>query len=164
MRGRTALYSQRHLMQLVAIKRLQVQGLALAQVQQQLIGLSDVDLAAIACLPGEPAAQSATAQDAAPPPQRRFWAATPELPDPATVAPVQPTPAAAPAEQAQNLALLAALPLAGGVTLLLDPARELTPHDLMALSRAAAPLLETLRSTGLLGDAAADPAVQGDKP
>src|SRR4051794_26899981 len=40
-RGRTALYGRRHLLQLVAIKRLQARGLALAELQQQLLGLTD---------------------------------------------------------------------------------------------------------------------------
>src|SRR5438874_5871193 len=48
MRGRTALYGQRHLLQLVAIKRLQARGLSLAQVQEQLLGASDVMLERLA--------------------------------------------------------------------------------------------------------------------
>ena len=39
MRGRTALYGRKHLLQLVAIKRLQARGLGLAEIQQQLVGL-----------------------------------------------------------------------------------------------------------------------------
>src|SRR5437660_517790 len=50
MRGRTALYSRRHLLQLVAIKRLQSQGLTLAELQQQLLGLTDAALESIARL------------------------------------------------------------------------------------------------------------------
>ena len=41
MRGRTALYGPRHLLQLVAIKRLQARGLSLADVQERVLGLSD---------------------------------------------------------------------------------------------------------------------------
>ena len=48
MRGRTALYGHRHLMQLVAIKRLQAEGHALADVQVRLTGASDAALRAIA--------------------------------------------------------------------------------------------------------------------
>src|SRR5436305_3354800 len=48
MRGRTALYGPRHLLQLVAIKRLQARGLSLAQVQEQLLGASDVMLGRLA--------------------------------------------------------------------------------------------------------------------
>src|SRR3982751_928834 len=48
MRGRTALYGRRHLLQLVAIKRLQASGLSLAEIQERLIGLSDAALRRIA--------------------------------------------------------------------------------------------------------------------
>src|SRR5919202_2753219 len=51
MRGRTALYSRRHLLQLVAIKRLQARGLPLAEIQQRLLGLSDAALRQLAQLP-----------------------------------------------------------------------------------------------------------------
>ena len=44
MRGRTALYGVRHLQQLVAIKRLQVRGLSLAEIQERLLGLTDAEL------------------------------------------------------------------------------------------------------------------------
>src|SRR5947208_1913807 len=54
MRGRTALYGRRHLLQLVAIKRLQANGLSLHEVQQQLLGLSDAELEPIARLPELP--------------------------------------------------------------------------------------------------------------
>src|SRR5262245_18184089 len=51
LRGRTALYGRRHLLQLVAIKRLQAQGLTLQQVQERLLGLTDGDLERTARLP-----------------------------------------------------------------------------------------------------------------
>src|SRR4051812_16142314 len=54
MRGRTALYGPRHLMQLAAIKRLQARGLSLAEVQRQLLGLTDAALAGLARLPASP--------------------------------------------------------------------------------------------------------------
>src|SRR4029077_11353965 len=53
MRGRTALYGLRHLWQLVAIKRLQANGLALAEVQQRLLGLPDHALRDLARVPEE---------------------------------------------------------------------------------------------------------------
>src|SRR5690242_21178447 len=53
MRGRTALYGRRHLLQLVAIKRLQARGLTLAEVQARLLGQTDVALAKVARLPAE---------------------------------------------------------------------------------------------------------------
>src|SRR5947209_12602051 len=51
MRGRTALYGRRHLMQLVAIKRLQARGQSLVEIHQQLVGLTDPALSRLARLP-----------------------------------------------------------------------------------------------------------------
>ena len=47
-RGRVALYGERHALQLAAIKKLQAQGLALAEVQERLLGATDAQLAAMA--------------------------------------------------------------------------------------------------------------------
>jgi len=49
--GRIARYGPRHLLQLVAVKRLQAQGLPLAQIQQRLAGATDDQLRAVAALP-----------------------------------------------------------------------------------------------------------------
>lgn len=46
-RGRAVRYGRRHVLQLAAVKKLQAQGLPLAEVQQRLIGASDRELAAI---------------------------------------------------------------------------------------------------------------------
>ncbi|MGA8112759.1 MAG: MerR family transcriptional regulator, partial [Actinocatenispora sp.] len=51
MRGRSALYITRHLLQIVAIKRRQAAGWSLAQIQQELVGASDATLRAVADLP-----------------------------------------------------------------------------------------------------------------
>src|SRR6185437_9874632 len=62
-RGRTAYYGRRHLLQLVAIKRLQARGRSLAEVQQQLLGATDAELARLAGLaPVEPTATAADAR------------------------------------------------------------------------------------------------------
>jgi DNA-binding transcriptional MerR regulator len=50
-RGRTALYGPRHLLQLVAVKRLQAKGLPLVAIQQELAGATDTQLARVARLP-----------------------------------------------------------------------------------------------------------------
>jgi DNA-binding transcriptional MerR regulator len=50
-RGRTALYGPRHLLQLVAVKRLQAKGLPLVAIQQELAGTTDSQLARVARLP-----------------------------------------------------------------------------------------------------------------
>src|SRR5689334_3479716 len=73
MRGRTALYGPRHLLQLVAVKRRQAQGVKLADIQAELAGAPDDDLRRIA--------QLSTAPPAAPKPQpatrAKFWAERP---------------------------------------------------------------------------------------
>lgn len=46
--GRTAIYGMRHVMQLVAIKRLQARGATLAQIQERLHGLPEAKLVEIA--------------------------------------------------------------------------------------------------------------------
>ena len=55
-RGRTALYGPRHLLQLVAVKRLQARGLPLVSIQQELAGATDTQLARVAHLPAGVAA------------------------------------------------------------------------------------------------------------
>src|SRR5438552_17087054 len=54
-RGRTAFYGRRHLLQLVAIKRLQAQGLSLEEVQARLVGQTDAVLEEAARLPSDSA-------------------------------------------------------------------------------------------------------------
>lgn len=75
MRGRTALYGRRHLMQVVAIKRLQAEGRSLAEIQRRLSGLPDEELAEIARLPeGLPPPPRVPARA---PRRARFWAEPP---------------------------------------------------------------------------------------
>ncbi|NUQ62333.1 MAG: MerR family transcriptional regulator [Pirellulales bacterium] len=107
MRGRKALYGRRHLLQLMAIKRLQAEGYSLAEVQQCLVGAREQRLQELAALPrdiweqlgsaleGEktpraevPAEQAAGSKE--PANVRRssrdpFWAAAPALPVPETL-------------------------------------------------------------------------------
>lgn len=52
-RGRLARYGERQLAQLVAVKRLQAQGLPLVEIQQCLLGATDEELRRIADLPAE---------------------------------------------------------------------------------------------------------------
>jgi len=135
LRGRTALYGRRHLLQLVAIKRLQSQGQTLQQVQERLLGLTDRDLERIARLseesgspppPTSPAASSRTARDPA------FW----------KTAPPPAAPEAPPLPQG--------IPLSDNVLLLLTPARPADEADLQALRAAAAPLLKLLARRRLI--------------
>src|SRR4051812_46252005 len=78
MRGRTAYYGPRHLMQLAAIKRLQARGLSLAAVQRQLLGISDAALAGLARLPdgvgqGATRAEGSPRRKASPSRSAAFW-------------------------------------------------------------------------------------------
>jgi DNA-binding transcriptional MerR regulator len=50
-RGRTALYGPRHVLQLAAVKRLQAAGRTLAEIQQELVGVTDDRLAELAKVP-----------------------------------------------------------------------------------------------------------------
>ncbi len=106
MRGRTALYGRRHLLQLVAIKRLQAGGLSLAGIQARLAAATDEQLERVARLPDldERATRADPALDAAPPAapraaaplrvERAFWKRTVAgTPSTAAADPATPLPA-----------------------------------------------------------------------
>jgi len=139
MRGRTGLYSVRHLRQLVAIKRLQTHGLSLAEIQKRLVGLSDEALQEIARVPPaleeqEPAGiEPGTAEDGGEGAGRResaFWTAVPTSP-----------------AQCPEIVEIA---LAPGVNLRLEVLRPPDEHDLASLAVAAGPLLKLLRARRLV--------------
>ena len=77
MRGRTAYYGERHLLQLVAIKRLQARGLSLREIQQRLLGLSDTRLRRIA--EPSPTTHAAVAAPADDDDEDAFWRRTPHF-------------------------------------------------------------------------------------
>lgn len=158
MRGRTAYYGRRHLLQIVAIKRLQAQGLPLAEIQRKLAGLSGTVLEDIAQVPQEDAFAAAggsmvpraAAEDALAMPapdavvefeaarrETAFWAAAPA---PVALKPEAPGAAG----RAQTLELN------GYALLTLLKAKELSYEDIEVLRRAAAPLLEVLQTRGLV--------------
>ncbi|ROP34411.1 MerR-like DNA binding protein [Couchioplanes caeruleus] len=173
MRGRTALYGPRHLLQLVAVKRRQAQGHSLAAIQAELAGATDAELATLARLPVVPSAPLPPPEPARP----RFWAAPPAPAAPPT-APAFPASAAPPAPAAPPAFATPPIPAAppafaappappappfpapvpvrevggvalGGGAILILPAR---PHsaDHAAIAAAAAPLLDLLATRGLL--------------
>jgi DNA-binding transcriptional MerR regulator len=123
-RGRTAYYGRRHLLQIVAIKRLQAGGATLADVQARLAGATTADLERIADLPATDGVVSPPA-----PARREFWRAPPA-----------PAPAPIPV----------AVRLGPSVTLVVDATRPLTDADHDALRAAAAPVLDHLTARGLL--------------
>src|SRR5215218_358463 len=70
-RGRTAMYGPRHLLQLVAIKRLQAQGRSLVAIQAELAGATDAQLARVAQVADSTrsaAGEAPAAPEAVPPP------------------------------------------------------------------------------------------------
>lgn len=170
MRGRTGLYGRRHLAQIVAVKRLQAEGLTLAEVQQRLIGADDATLERIARLgnlPGPtttltPATRTAPSAEGATPEsgieaieagagRDRFWSARPLQASVARPAVARPTtaPRATPAEPSAG-ALIHGIRLAPGVSLLLDGTGTAPDDEALAvIAQAAQPLLDALRALGL---------------
>jgi DNA-binding transcriptional MerR regulator len=170
-RGRTALYGPRHLLQLVAVKRLQARGLPLVAIQQELAGATDSQLARVARLPegvapgpAAPAShgdglsgtgQAGSGMAAAAPATRGkarragFWRERPAAftvaADAATL--TDPTDPVGPA--GPTPATLRGVRLGDGATLLLEPGRELGAEDVRAVLEAAGPLLAALRERGL---------------
>jgi DNA-binding transcriptional MerR regulator len=154
MRGRTALYTARHLAQVVAIKRLQSAGKSLSEIQPLLASIDDATLSrlsgvalpkptrttradfwkATAATPAVAAATTATATAAAP------AAAAPA----AAAAAVPAAAAAAAAAAALPATLRLSISLAPGIDLLID-ADLAPPLDALDLT----PILAELTRQGL---------------
>lgn len=130
MRGRTALYGSRHLLQLVALKRRQAEGRTLAAIQAELAGASDDDLAGVARVPADLLVMNDGPQpEPAPRARARFWAT--------------PAPAAAPEiESVGGVAL-------GRGAILVVPGLP-TEEERAEIAAAARPLMELLAERGLL--------------
>jgi DNA-binding transcriptional MerR regulator len=158
MAGRTALYSDRHLLQVLAVKAMQARGASLADVQRSLVGAAETELRR-AVGPGLPAALAAvtgpavTGDGATGPAGAGQATATSSVSSdrPRNAAfwrtpPAPPTSAAAAAMQPRRVI---AIPLTQGATLLIDSDNG-HAVDLAALRAAAGPLLTHLTGTGLL--------------
>lgn len=118
--GRTALYGPRHLLQVLAIKRLQLDGKTLEAIQPLLLGRTDEGLAALLGLtlplPAPGAPEPATTAPARP---AAFWQ---EVPAPRTPAPPD-------RPQGRTVTSLEPIP---GLQVLIDPGRlpaGLSPED-----------------------------------
>jgi DNA-binding transcriptional MerR regulator len=151
MHGRTALYGERHLLQLVAIKRLQAKGLTLAEIQKQVGGQSNRKLRELARLPvhrhqtveTDAADHHQTEQTAEDRRRGRFWEASP-APVPEGETNTERTEEMQ-KKRGPDVQSLTGVALEDGVTLLLQAARPLDEQDVEALRSAAAPLLKLLR-------------------
>lgn len=157
MRGRVALYGRRHLMQLVAIKRLQLRGQKLTTIQGHLATVTDSELLDLAQLPhedesGSGAEASVDATPATPEPE--FW----------RVKPAPLSPAETPGESNTSPLRASATPvgvfqgirLAAEVTLLLESGRSLDADELESIGAAAETLLQVLRKRGLIRSSPGD--------
>ncbi|MBI1947129.1 MAG: MerR family transcriptional regulator [Deltaproteobacteria bacterium] len=161
--GRSVRYGRRHLLQLVAIKRLQARGLVLADVQRELGALNDKKLEALAALPQDDEIAALAAEVHGPSPkvesrrERSFWSAEPEAPSAA--APVAPSPTPAPTASppsTETVVPVAGIHLAAGVTLSFPTARPLGDDDVEALRAALGPVVDVLRARGLLPEPEGD--------
>ena len=139
MRGRTALYGPRHLLQLVAVKRRQAQGHSLAAIQAELAGATDAELAIAARVPEGLLTPDADAAPTEGPVRSRFWATAPPAAARSLVVAPAPDPVARP---------VGGVALGGGAILVL-PVRP-DAADYAAIATAARPLLDLLAARGLL--------------
>lgn len=156
LRGRTAYYRDRHLLQLLAIKTLQARGLSLQAVQAQLAGQPDSALAALIGLPTDWAARLPAGEVESA--ENRPLATESRIAEPVTAAPTRfwertPSPAMPPSESAAATATdpvteLLAVTLAPGARLLLDRRRypELDDRLEAALRNLSAALRAVARS------------------
>jgi DNA-binding transcriptional MerR regulator len=147
MRGRTALYGRRHLEQLVAIKRLQAEGLSLAEVQATLAGITPQKLRALARVPESfemPIHVTAASEIA--PPRRAFWSEVPER--------TERVEKSHPPESSSGL--LTPVRLDTSTILTIAARRSLNPDDIRAIESAAEPLLRTLRARALIAEEGED--------
>jgi DNA-binding transcriptional MerR regulator len=148
MRGRTAYYGRHHLLQLVAIKRLQAQGLRLAQVQEHLAGISDEALEELSEVPAFAGPASREVAPAAASARREsFWSA----PTFAEALPRSPSKAGATLPGAAQIGVSRQLKLelAPGVHVLVDTTKIPDQADREVLAKAGQGLLHALRACGL---------------
>jgi DNA-binding transcriptional MerR regulator len=170
-RGRTALFTRRHVLQLAAIKKLQASGHPLADIQRGLVGKTDAELARAAgatlsdverCIAGvidgrkqgmAAASPVMVQQDAAAPrPAGAFWK-------------LRPAAAAEPPAGSQAPPALQSIGLDANAALLWS-GRPLTQAETDAVTRLAKPLVQFLasRATGAAAEPAAGTAHSSSRP
>lgn len=144
MRGRTALYGRRHLLQLAAVKKLQSAGRTLAEIQELLLGATEGRLAELAQVPRIDVVSRPVDLKVS----GNFWksidhgrlAAEPDAVDDSVLPAADDTVAKS----------VHGIRLGDSVTILLDAATRAPDVDeLAAIESVAAPLLELLGRMGL---------------
>jgi DNA-binding transcriptional MerR regulator len=158
-RGRTAYYGPRHLLQLVAIKQLQANGLSLAEVQQQMDTASDSVLKRLARRAAVSSPSMPASSDDRPSSEqaRAFWkrkpASIPQQQEGQAGSLYRESEgAAAPAVVSayQDLLPVQALRLGENILLILESSRSISPAELPGIRKAAAPLIQYLMNHGLV--------------
>ncbi|MFN0251818.1 MAG: MerR family transcriptional regulator [Kofleriaceae bacterium] len=144
MRGRTALYNARHLAQVVAIKRLQLMGRSLSEIQTLWPTLDDTTLARMSGV----SVAGTTANPSPASTREAFWKREPVDTNVVRAAVAQ---APAPVDNAAP-AVSISIELAPhiSITLPMTPGVTLSRADVRALRAAAAPLLNELANRRLL--------------
>lgn len=153
-RGRTVLYGRRHLLQIVAVKKLQATGNTLAKIQELLIGATDERLSELAGVAHvdmvHPQVEVATTA--------QFWKGNahgrPAMPSDDESDGVETRDDTArsgdPAKRDTVMKAVHGVRLADSVTVVLDAANRAPDADELAqIEAAAAPLLEVLGRLGL---------------
>ena len=139
MRGRTALYSRRHLAQVIAIKRLQGAGHSLAAIQQMWPTLDDATLARLTGVTLPARSRAARTE---------FWKREP--PKVSAPAPVQaPAASASTAEPTAPVEVRVELAPGVHVVIALPEGASIASADVHALRGAAAPFVAELARRGL---------------
>lgn len=131
MKGGQAFYEKRHLLQILAIKRLQAGGDSLQTIRDRIAGLSNRRLATLAKLPNPE--RLARAREDLDRHRRNFWAAP-----------------AAQADVPCFSGVLAGVELGPGMTFAFRATRHLNSEDVDEIDAAAQPLLQLLRDRRLL--------------
>jgi len=154
MRGRTAFYGRRHLLQLVAIKKLQARGQSLAEVQRALAGQTDTVLAQVAGL--DDLGREGGCERAPERARRVFWREEPVAHGLQEPEDGKGRTDARPPEESR-LQTFHGIPIVEGLTLLLASSRPIDDTDLEAIRAAAGPLIDTLLRRQLI-----HPRVEGE--
>lgn len=135
LRGRTGFYGLRHLLQLVAIKRLQMLGYPLVDIQNRLLAIGDEDLRQIAQVPPEVLSGPARVAGESVGRRRRelaFWSQR---------LPLGVAKAPCPEPEVEHWL---AIPIGEDAKLLLSSRTELDAETLQALRQAAEPLRQLI--------------------
>lgn len=132
-RGRKAFYGERHVLELVAVKKLQAQGVSLAAAQARLAGIATEALRTLAELPRHAVAPAPPAEEDRSRDDEEFWAS--------------PSSAASPPAAR---ARLVTIPIHGSVTITIATSVDVSSTDTDAIHAAAAAVVTVLRKRGVI--------------